>query len=73
MKCPSCIASMINGMACHETGCPDRKLILIGPDAGQYLHVCRTCGCDVLSDDRDKYFCDCNDPVATEDEPDETT
>lgn len=59
MRCPSCAAVSINGIACHETGCPDRRLILLGPNAGLYLHTCFECGCDVESEDRGGYNCDC--------------
>lgn len=57
MKCPSCNATTINNIPCHETSCPDSRLQLVGKHEGQYWHECKQCGCDIFSDNRHAYKC----------------
>lgn len=45
VSCSQCQALGINGVACHETGCPNAK------------HDCK--GCDTLIPARQKYCEDC--------------
>jgi hypothetical protein len=56
MRCTQCVALSINGVICHETGCPDRNRDLV---TGLYNHRCFDCGCDVQSESRSNYTC-CN-------------
>lgn len=51
MKCDACNAVSINGIACHETGCPDRRKVLSGAHQGLFEWECRECGCLHYSDD----------------------
>jgi hypothetical protein len=44
-KCSQCETLVINGMACHETGCPNA------------VHECK--GCNVLVPVRQTYCADC--------------
>lgn len=44
-KCSQCQAAVINGVACHETGCPNAR------------HECR--GCNALIPMRQTYCEDC--------------
>ena len=59
MACQSCEAISIQGVACHETGCPDSWL-QPGTDR-PYLRKCRGwCGCDFEPEDRNQVICnDC--------------
>lgn len=57
MRCPSCNATTINGLACHEVSCPDWRLRLTGNFEGLYEHECRECGIEVYSERRDSYVC----------------
>jgi hypothetical protein len=52
MRCPSCDATTINGIACHETGCPDKALVLVGEMEGNYSYECAECGCEVFTEVR---------------------
>ncbi len=45
VKCSQCEALVINGVACHETGCPNAK------------HECR--GCNAIIPANQKYCGDC--------------
>lgn len=49
--CDSCAVSTINGVACHETGCPRSH---IDPCTGDpYPIPCFECGCDFVPDTHD--------------------
>ncbi len=50
MNCPSCEALMINGVFCHETGCPDAWK--------DYRRDCRECGISFKPETRNQVFCD---------------
>lgn len=52
--CKSCNLMLINGVICHETGCPDKNIDWL---TGQYIHECRICGYQVLSESRNTYEC----------------
>lgn len=64
MKCDQCEMLSINGVVCHEHGCPN-----IGrrcdSDAQEWIlqAECRECGCMVDCDSRGRFKCDCDDPV----------
>ena len=46
----------INGVVCHETGCPDRG---IDPTTGKPYHKeCRWCGQTFAPDNVEETFCD---------------
>ncbi len=48
MHCDQCEAAMINGVFCHETGCPNSKKTWVAErDAWVRFVACRECGCDV--------------------------
>lgn len=50
MNCPSCETLSINGLLCHETGCPDAPR----------LHDCFQCGNEFESPSRHARVCpDC--------------
>ena len=45
MKCDECDAAMINGVFCHETGCPNtRKRYDSSSDTWKTICICRECG-----------------------------
>jgi hypothetical protein len=48
MRCDSCEMLSINGIACHEHGCPNSRKTWIA-ERGQWILFleCRECGCDV--------------------------
>jgi hypothetical protein len=57
MGCDQCEAAMINGVFCHETGCPNtRKRWVLEREAWIRFLPCRECGCDV----EDGEACDCS-------------
>lgn len=45
MKCNQCDAVMINGVLCHERGCPNMGR-RYNAESGEWVkvHVCRECG-----------------------------
>lgn len=47
MDCDACMMLTINGVACHETGCPNAKEQYVD---GEWVtvHECRECGSDYL-------------------------
>jgi hypothetical protein len=51
IKCEQCEAAMINGVFCHETGCPNSKKRYI-PETETWERVvtCPICGYDRLED-----------------------
>lgn len=64
MRCNQCEALMINGIFCHETGCPNSHS-RYDVDTGEWVKQteCRECGCTVDCDSRGRYQCDCCDPT----------
>lgn len=59
MPCDQCDAAMINGVFCHETGCPNaRKRWVPEREAWIRFMPCRDCGCDVEEGEA----CDCSGP-----------
>lgn len=48
--CHSCQAAAINGIPCHETGCPDAWR--------DYDRDCRECGCPFRPETSDRAVCD---------------
>ncbi len=53
--CKSCEALMINGVYCHETGCPDSHLDAKGKPKPV---ECKWCGNKFVPEDRGQQFCD---------------
>lgn len=47
--CNSCEAMMINGMYCHEHGCPDAWR--------DYIRECEWCGSDFKPETCDQVYC----------------
>lgn len=50
MLCDSCDALFINGVKCHELGCPEAWK--------DYGRDCRSCGSEFRPESRDQTFCD---------------
>lgn len=52
-RCNQCEACMINGVFCHETGCPNRDS-RYDVDSGEWIkqRKCFECGCLVDLDDQ---------------------
>lgn len=52
MRCNQCEAAMINGVFCHETGCPNIKS-RYDADSDTWIkqRECFECGCIVDADD----------------------
>ena len=48
--CDGCSPDVINGVFCHETGCPDAWR--------DYEIECRECGFDFQPEERDQVLCD---------------
>ncbi len=48
IHCDQCEAAMINGIFCHETGCPNQKKTWLA-DRAEWVRflACFECGCDV--------------------------
>lgn len=60
--CSHCQAATINGVRCHETGCPDAWR--------DYAKPCRECGCDFAPESRWQSVCDdCSHPVMNDIRP----
>lgn len=60
MRCNQCEMVSINGVACHETGCPNaRKRYIAEREAWIRFIECRECGCEVEEGET----CDCQEPV----------
>ena len=58
VACDQCEAAMINGVFCHETGCPNQHKRYI--DGEWVLFVeCHECGCEVQAGES----CNCQDPI----------
>ena len=49
-RCPSCEVLYINGVRCHETGCPDAWR--------DEVRECKWCGTEFKPEDREQQFCD---------------
>jgi hypothetical protein len=48
-RCNQCEAAMINGIFCHETGCPNRKKRYNKTDdVWETMITCRNCGYDFV-------------------------
>jgi hypothetical protein len=60
MRCDQCEMLSINGVACHETGCPNSRKTWV-PDRGEWVLFldCRECGYPVESGT----VCSCYEPV----------
>ena len=58
MECDQCQVLGINGVACHETGCPNAWL---HPISGEpYSQACAECGCDYKPEEMLQRVCsDC--------------
>lgn len=50
MQCSSCQLLRINGIVCHEIGCPDSWKTT--------TRECKNCGCEFAPEDRRSEFCD---------------
>ena len=52
--CQSCEALSINGMVCHESGCPDAWK--------DQIRECKECGCEFIPEERYQDCCsaECN-------------
>lgn len=51
-ECESCNATMINGVFCHETGCPDAWK--------NHKYSCKNCGCEFTPESKDDSFVTCS-------------
>ena len=62
MKCDQCEMLSINGMPCHERGCPNTGS-RYDADTQEWARQCecRECGCTVDCDARGRYECTCFD------------
>lgn len=49
MLCQSCECVFINGLKCHEPGCPDAWK--------DYTVECRECGCKFTPEEKGQIFC----------------
>ena len=49
MPCDQCELLMINGVRCHETGCPAAWQ--------DYSRECKECGCDFQPEERHQMLC----------------
>lgn len=64
MLCNSCDATYINGVLCHEHGCPDAWR--------NRSRECSECGCDFTPEDRYQTVCnDCLNPPEYDEEYEE--
>jgi hypothetical protein len=61
MKCDQCEAAMINGVFCHETGCPNSSKTFVDGEWIRFIE-CRECGCEV----REGEFCSCQESEVTD-------
>jgi len=48
-RCPACEVSMINGVRCHEHGCPEAWR--------DSIKTCRECGCDFKPENSEQCLC----------------
>ena len=56
MKCTQCDSIGINGVLCHEQGCPEAHIDL--STGRPYLKECRECGCNFEPEDKHQSVCD---------------
>lgn len=65
MRCDQCEMLSINGVACHETGCPNARKRFVD---GEWVKVyrCRECGTEALDADSAGACCA---PIEEADEP----
>jgi len=56
IKCDQCQALVINGVPCHEIGCPLDYINLF--TGNFYIKECEWCGSDFEPDFKDQGFCD---------------
>jgi hypothetical protein len=55
MNGPSYQLMVIQGVPCHETGCPESW---INPSTGEpYVRECRECGCEFVPESRHQVRC----------------
>ena len=65
MHCDSCQMLSINGVPCHETGCPNSRKTWIAERGEWVLFIeCRECGCDVEQGET----CSCFEPIEESEE-----
>lgn len=50
-RCNQCEACMINGVFCHETGCPNINKRYFDGEGWLSVRECKECGSEVLGDD----------------------
>lgn len=50
MKCDQCEVLVINGVICHERGCPDAWK--------DETRECKWCGTEFKPEEKDQHFCD---------------
>jgi len=63
MNCDQCQAAMINGVFCHESGCPNTKKTWVQDRESWVKFVrCFDCGCDVEAGES----CDCHEESTDE-------
>jgi len=64
VHCDQCSASRINGVFCHEAGCPNAKKTWV-PERQEWVRYveCFNCGCDVEVGTA----CDCQEPMEDSD------
>jgi hypothetical protein len=65
MRCDQCEAAMINGVFCHETGCPNSRKTWVA-EREQWIRFvkCFECGCGVEEGE----YCRCCPETGAEDE-----
>lgn len=65
MKCDQCEMVSINGVPCHETGCPNTRA-RYDEDTGAWVQQaeCPECGCLIDCDSRGRFECTCFDADA---------
>lgn len=69
IHCDQCQALMINGVFCHELGCPNERKTWVEVDDKWVRFIeCRECGADIEEGES----CSCQDPCEADDETDET-
>lgn len=55
IQCDDCALLAINGIICHEQGCPSRW---INPKTGKgYTRACKECGRDFTPEEDHQHFC----------------
>jgi hypothetical protein len=67
IRCDQCQAAMINGVFCHEIGCPNSRKTWV-PARGEWVRYveCHVCGYDVEVGES----CDCQTEFETDNETD---